>query len=115
MVKRYNHNYVIYKKYNITDINKLLKKDKLPDNILYHEKDYKDSLRRMKILDELISRDGKKYFMEFFYDVKKDMPILLYCDDGSRSKIAGRILSEMGYENLFYLKKGINQWERKVF
>jgi rhodanese-related sulfurtransferase len=56
-----------------------------------------------------------QYFMEFFYDVKKDMPILLYCDDGSRSKIAGRILSEMGYENLFYLKKGINQWERKVF
>jgi rhodanese-related sulfurtransferase len=56
-----------------------------------------------------------QYFMEFFYDVKKDTPILLYCDDGSRSKIAGRILSEMGYENLFHLKKGINQWERKVF
>lgn len=55
-----------------------------------------------------------QHFMDFFYDIKKEMPILLYCDDGSRSKIAARILSEMGYENLFHLKMGINQWERKV-
>lgn len=60
MVKRYNHNYVIYKKYNIDTINNLLKVNKLPDEILYHEKDYKDSLRRMNILYELIQRDGNK-------------------------------------------------------
>ena len=34
--------------------------DELPEKIIYHEKDFKDSLRRMKILKDLISRDGNK-------------------------------------------------------
>lgn len=54
-------------------------------------------------------------FMEFFTDIKKDVAILLYCDDGSRSRVAIRILSEMGYKNLFHLKQGINRWEEKHF
>lgn len=60
MVKRYNHNYTIYKTYSIEEIFKYLEKDTLPDKLIFHEKDYKDSLRRMKILYELIKRDGNK-------------------------------------------------------
>lgn len=54
-----------------------------------------------------------EHFMEFFTDISKDKEILLYCDDGSRSRIAVRVLGEMGYNNLFSLQKGINAWDGK--
>lgn len=60
MVKRYNHNYTIYKKYKLDEIKNCLKQSKLPDELVFHEKDYKDSLRRMNILNDLMARDGNK-------------------------------------------------------
>lgn len=60
MVKRYNHNYTIYKKYELGEIREHLKENELPEKLVYHEKDYKDSLRRMNILNDLIERDGNK-------------------------------------------------------
>ena len=57
---RSNHGYNIYKKYTIDEIHKSLEKDELPDKILYHERDYKDSLKRVKIMVALIKRDGNK-------------------------------------------------------
>lgn len=50
-----------------------------------------------------------EHFMEFFTDIDKDKAILLYCDDGSRSKIAVRVLTEMGYTKLHSLQNGINK------
>lgn len=67
-------------------------------------------------LENAISLDlMSQNFMEFFADVKKETPLLLYCDDGSRSRVAIRILAEMGYQNLYHLKQGINRWEEKHF
>ena len=54
----FNHNYEIYKKYTIDEIYSNLNQNILPDKILYNEKDYKDSLKRCKILKDLITRDG---------------------------------------------------------
>lgn len=53
-----HNNYKIFKRYKLPDIYKNLNKDKLPDGILYHPNDYDDSLRRMKIMKQLIERDG---------------------------------------------------------
>lgn len=57
---RSNHGYIIYKKYTIDEIKKSIEEGILPDKILYHERDYKDSLRRVNIMLELIKRDGNK-------------------------------------------------------
>jgi 5-methylcytosine-specific restriction endonuclease McrA len=57
---RRNHGYVIYKKYEIGDIFKELENNELPDKLIYGESDYKDSLRRVQIIKDLINRDGSK-------------------------------------------------------
>jgi len=58
-IKRYNHGYEIYKEYNINDIFQLIEeKDSIPDPIVYSKKDYQDSKTRIKIIKQLIERDG---------------------------------------------------------
>jgi 5-methylcytosine-specific restriction endonuclease McrA len=57
---RKNHGYEIYKKYNIEDIFKGIENNTLPDKIIYGESDYKDSLRRVQIIKDLIDRDDNK-------------------------------------------------------
>ena len=57
---RRNHGYEIYKKYTIEEIFKELENDTLPDRLIYGENDYKDSVRRVQIIKELIDRDGNK-------------------------------------------------------
>ncbi|HAV25099.1 MAG TPA: hypothetical protein DCX01_02880, partial [Bacteroidetes bacterium] len=43
--------------------------------------------------------------------LEKDINILLYCSDGSRSKVAVRILTEIGFHHLFNITNGIQQWD----
>lgn len=57
---RRNHGYEIYKKYTIEDIFKNLENNTLPDSVIYGESDFKDSLRRVQIIKDLIDRDGNK-------------------------------------------------------
>ena len=57
--RRYNHGYEIYKEYNINEIFQLIEeKDLIPDPIVYSKKDYQDSKTRIKIIKQLIERDG---------------------------------------------------------
>jgi 5-methylcytosine-specific restriction endonuclease McrA len=59
--RRYNHGYEIYKEYSIKEIFQLLEeKDLIPDPIIYSKKDYQDSKTRIKIIKQLIERDGCK-------------------------------------------------------
>jgi 5-methylcytosine-specific restriction endonuclease McrA len=60
MGKGYNHNYMIYKTFDINVIAEQIQKNELPEKLVYHKNDYSDSLRRMKILDALIKRDGNR-------------------------------------------------------
>lgn len=50
-------------------------------------------------------------FLDFFTDLEKDTNVLAYCSDGSRSKVAVRILTEMGFYHLFNITNGIQQWD----
>jgi len=50
-------------------------------------------------------------FVEYFSDLKRDTDLFLYCTDGSRSKVAVRILTEMGFHQLYNLQNGINGWD----
>ena len=36
-------------------------------------------------------------------DFRKDRPVIVYCASGGRSALAGRVLQEMGYEQVFNL------------
>jgi rhodanese-related sulfurtransferase len=50
-------------------------------------------------------------FVDFFTDLDKKTSLLLYCSDGSRSKVAVRILKEMGFDKLYNLTQGIIKWD----
>jgi len=57
--RRYNHGYEIYKEYSIDEIfQSIEEKDSIPDPIIYSKKDYQDSRTRVKIIKQLIERDG---------------------------------------------------------
>lgn len=58
-MSKYNHGYEIYKKYTAEEVYESIKNNTIPDKIIFHEKDFKDSLKRISILKELIDRDGK--------------------------------------------------------
>jgi rhodanese-related sulfurtransferase len=42
--------------------------------------------------------------------LEKDKAYILYCQSGSRSDKARKKLEKIGFENVFTLKGGINQW-----
>lgn len=59
MGSRYNHGYVLYKKYRIDEVLRIIdEQDDIPDSILYGKYDYKDSKARTKIIKAIIERDG---------------------------------------------------------
>jgi rhodanese-related sulfurtransferase len=42
--------------------------------------------------------------------LQRDARILLYCQAGARSALAGRTLMEMGYANVAHLSGGFHEW-----
>ena len=59
------------------------------------------------IHSDLMSQD----FVKFFSNTDKKAPILIYCTDGSRSKVAIRILNEMGFKSISHLINGLKSWD----
>lgn len=56
---RYNHNYTLIKSYSTRLIFKILENNNdLPNKVMYSNSDYNDSQRRVKIIKQLIERDG---------------------------------------------------------
>ena len=45
----------------------------------------------------------------------KNKPVYLYCRTGKRSETAAKILVEKGFENVYFLKGGVQKWEKKNF
>jgi rhodanese-related sulfurtransferase len=45
--------------------------------------------------------------------LEKDRPVAVYCRSGNRSKVAGAILVDMGYE-VYELNSGVVGWTGKV-
>ena len=42
--------------------------------------------------------------------IRKDLPIYLYCEQGKRSKRAAFLLKSKGYENIYQLDGGLENW-----
>ncbi|MFB4164579.1 rhodanese-like domain-containing protein [Alteribacillus sp. JSM 102045] len=48
-------------------------------------------------------------------EIRPDQPVYLYCQSGTRSRQAARIIKkERETENIFHLKKGFKKWTGKI-
>lgn len=47
-------------------------------------------------------------------ELRKDIPIYLYCDSGGRSSRAALFLKGKGYSNLYQLQGGFKKWSGKT-
>ncbi|MFC2948192.1 rhodanese-like domain-containing protein [Virgibacillus sediminis] len=47
-------------------------------------------------------------------EIRKDKPVYLYCQGGSRSARAAQILHKKGYSQLYQLKGGFKKWTGKI-
>ncbi|TFJ93874.1 rhodanese-like domain-containing protein [Lentibacillus salicampi] len=47
-------------------------------------------------------------------ELRKDKPVYLYCQGGSRSGRAAQLLHKKGYEDISQLKGGFKKWTGKV-
>lgn len=52
-----------------------------------------------------------KKFSNYLKNYEKDKHYIIYCRSGSRSVKAYRKMKGMGFENIYVLKGGINDWE----
>ncbi len=109
------------------NIQKLLNKIKNyreTENINLEEiKDILKSNKEAKLLDVRSPQEYKEghlngavniplYELEACCDCKlnkKNEPIIVYCQSGTRSKKAIKILKNYGYSNLYHLKGGLNE------
>ncbi|MFD2208938.1 rhodanese-like domain-containing protein [Virgibacillus halophilus] len=47
-------------------------------------------------------------------ELRKDKPVYLYCQSGSRSARAAQVLHKKGYEDVNQLKGGFKKWTGKI-
>ncbi|WP_010650848.1 rhodanese-like domain-containing protein [Oceanobacillus massiliensis] len=47
-------------------------------------------------------------------EMRKDKPVYLYCQGGSRSARAAQLLHKKGYSDIYQLKGGFKKWTGKI-
>ncbi|WP_084543065.1 rhodanese-like domain-containing protein [Exiguobacterium profundum] len=47
-------------------------------------------------------------------ELRKDQPILIYCQGSSRSNQAAKLLMKNGYNNIYMLEGGFKNWKGKI-
>ncbi|WP_085991923.1 rhodanese-like domain-containing protein [Oceanobacillus senegalensis] len=47
-------------------------------------------------------------------ELRKDKPVYLYCQGGSRSARAAQLLHKKGYQDIYQLKGGFKKWTGKI-
>ncbi|MDC3415502.1 rhodanese-like domain-containing protein [Aquibacillus salsiterrae] len=47
-------------------------------------------------------------------ELRKDQPVYLYCQSGTRSARAAMVLHKKGYKQLYHLKGGFKKWGGKI-
>lgn len=47
-------------------------------------------------------------------EIRKDKPVYLYCQSGSRSARAAQLLHKKGYQDISQLKGGFKKWTGKI-
>jgi rhodanese-related sulfurtransferase len=64
------------------------------------------------IIDGAIQMDiSKPAFDAQIETLDKEMPVLVYCAAGGRSKTAQEIMEEAGFKTVYNLKRGYERWE----
>lgn len=52
-----------------------------------------------------------RYFKSYCDTLDREKPVYLYCRSGSRSRTASRILTRMGFKEVYDLRGGILNWK----
>lgn len=47
-------------------------------------------------------------------EIRKDQPIYMYCQNGTRTMRAALLLNKKGYKDLYQLKGGFKKWSGKI-
>jgi len=57
----------------------------------------------------------KKVLFSLIDSLDKNIPLLLYCDYGKRSKTVVNILQSKGFKNIYHLKRGFDLWKKENY
>ena len=52
----------------------------------------------------------KKKFLKSIDVLNKEKPVYLYCQSGNRSRVASKILMDLGFKLIYDLKGGYSRW-----
>ncbi|MBU5594784.1 rhodanese-like domain-containing protein [Amphibacillus sp. MSJ-3] len=90
------------------------------------EEEFKKGYRKAQLIDV---REQKEYDAGYILgarnipvtqlkqrtkELRKDLPVYLYCQSGSRSRRAAWILYKEGFQDLYHLKTGYKKWTGKI-
>ena len=73
--------------------------------------DYEYQNRRIPGFDRNLDFYQFALNQEMLKEIDKDIPVVLICAHGERSKVTATILSELGHKEVYNLKFGIAYWD----
>lgn len=79
-----------------------------PDVLIIDARDKKD-FDALHIKGATCAPNSKELF-RLVKNRDKDLPILIYCNDGNRSNMAAQLLLQKEFKNIFVLINGFNFW-----
>ncbi|RYG74957.1 rhodanese-like domain-containing protein [Lentibacillus lipolyticus] len=90
------------------------------------EEQFREGYRKAQLIDVREPNEFKKghilgarnipltQLKQRLVELRKDKPVYLYCQSGTRSARAAQLLHKKGYEDLNQLKGGFKKWTGKV-
>jgi len=72
------------------------------------------AIRGFKIPEAMITSYGEIVFTDFMKKIAPDanIPIITTCTKGKRGLLIAKVLKEMGYKNVTYIRGGIDAWKK---
>lgn len=90
------------------------------------EEQFREGYRKAQLIDVREPQEFKKghilgarnipltQMRQRLIELRKDKPVYLYCQSGSRSGRAAQLLHKKGYEDINQLKGGFKKWNGKI-
>ncbi|MEC5422273.1 rhodanese-like domain-containing protein [Virgibacillus sp. C22-A2] len=90
------------------------------------EEQFREGYRKAQLIDVREPQEFKKghilgarnipvtQMKQRLIEMRKDKPVYLYCQSGSRSARAAQLLHKKGYEDINQLKGGFKKWSGKI-